>query len=151
MEIYTNISCTFQSLPYCFTIMFCVLLLFSGLLFGTISAQYGGYPNIRRSSPYLSSSFRSAGAYSSYSPHHGGKFSKGRTQILPMPYPYPYPYGNQRRRRPLVLRTGRRRNGGFLGGGGFGGGGFGGGGFGGGKYFMYYNVHISQVHSCIIC
>ena len=134
MEVYTNISCTFQSLPYCFTIMFCVLLLFSGLLFGTISAQFGGNPSIRRPSPFLPSSFRPAGAYSSFSPR--------RTQILPMPYPYPYRLGNQRRRRPLVLRTGRRRTGGFLGGGGGG---------GGGKYSMFYNVHISQVHSCIIC
>ena len=119
--------------------MFCVILLFSGLLFGTTSAQYGGYPNIGGSSPFLSSSIGSAGAYSSYSPYNAGQFVKGGAHIVPMPYPYPYSYRSQGvRSQPIVVTTGRR-SGGFLGGAGD-----------GGKYFMYYNVSISQVHSCII-
>jgi len=126
MEVYTYISCTFQSLPYCFTIMFCVILLFSGLLFGTTSAQIGGYPNIGGSSPFLSSSIGSARAHSSYSPYNARKFVKGGAQIVPMPYPYPYSFGSQGvRSQPIVLSTGRQ-SGGFLGGA-----------AGGGKYFMY--------------
>ena len=94
--------------------MFCVLLLFSGLLFGTTSAQFGGNPNIGGSSPFLPSSIGS--------PLNAARFVRGGARVVPIPYPYPYPSGSQGVRRQPVLLVTERQSGGAA---------------DGGKYFMY--------------